>query len=173
MQKSRIGSVFVLLVFCLFAFGVFITIMLAASTYQAQNETTMQSQNERILMSYVRTKVRAADTARAIFVGEHHGVNALGIHEVLGEGGYDFVTYIYYYDGWARELFFEYGLHFALGESIAIIETSGITFEDMGNGLIRVVTDAGYMYLYPRTGVGYGLSIADEMDDRLTGGAAW
>ena len=125
--------------------------MLAASTYQAQNEITQQGQNERILLSYVRTKVRAADTAHAIFVGNHHGINALGIHEVLGEERRDFITYIYYYDGWAREVFFEYGLDFAPGESIAIIETTGISFEDAHSGLIRVVTDAGNMYIYPRT----------------------
>ncbi|MCL2365020.1 MAG: DUF4860 domain-containing protein [Defluviitaleaceae bacterium] len=165
MQKSRVGSVFVLLVFCLFAFGVFVTIMLAASTYQSQNETTMQGQNERILLSYVRTKVRAADSARAIFVGEHHGINALGIHEVLGEGEYSFITYIYFYNGWARELFFEYGLDFAPGESIAIIETTGITFEYVDRGLIRVVTDAGDMYIYPRTGIGTTFGIASTGGD--------
>lgn len=152
MQKNIFGSVFVLMVFCLFAFGVFITIMLSASTYRAQTDITLEGQNERILLSYVRTKVRGADSAGAVFVGEHHGINALGIREELG--GRDFVTFIYFYDGWARELFFEYGLAFAPGESIPIIATGSLGFEALPNGLIRVVTDAGDMYIYPRSGIG-------------------
>jgi hypothetical protein len=151
MKKNMFGSVFVLLIFCLFAFGVFVTIMLSASTYQAQNETTTTGQSERIILSYVRTKIREADALNAVSVGSHHGINTLIISETLG--GREYVTYVYHYDGWVREIFFEYGLEFLPGDGIAVMAAGSLWFEELQNGLLRVVTETGKMYISPRGGV--------------------
>jgi hypothetical protein len=148
-QKAKFSSVYVLMIFCLFAFGVFFTIMLAANAYQAQNEITTQGQNERILMSYIRTKVRNADTSAAVFVGQYHGLNALGIRENLG--GYSFITFIYLYNGWVREIFFEEGYYFELGDSTPIIQVDALRFDRVEHGLIRVMTQEGSKYIFPRS----------------------
>ena len=149
MQRSRTDTVFVLLIFCVFATSVFLVLMLGASTYQNMSEISGQGQNERVLLSYIRTKIRNADSGGRIYISSHHGIPALSIGEVLDDRY--FVTLIYLYDGWVRELFHEEGLDFMLGESIPVIRVDSLEFENAENGLIRVSTDYGSMLILPRT----------------------
>ena len=147
--KSRIDTVFVLLLFCVFAVSVFLVLILSGSTYRNMIDISQDGQNERIVLSYIRTKARHIDEGGGITLGDFGGVTALLLQEDLG--GVPFVTRIYWYNGWLHELFHEYGLDFTPDEGIPLLQAESLDFETMDNGLIRVTTGSSSILLYPRT----------------------
>jgi len=152
MQKSRVDTVFVLLIFCVFATSVFLVIMLSGSTYQRMNEITADGQNERIVLSYIRTKIRNADVDGAVVVSDYNGVSALSISEHIEDRV--FITYIYFYDGWVYELFHEQGSSFALDEAVPILQVGSLEFTQIEDNLIQVTTNKGIMLIHPRSTLG-------------------
>jgi hypothetical protein len=146
---KKIDTVFVLAVFSIFAASVLLVIVLSGNAYANITEISDDGQSERILISYIRTKIRATDNANAIFVGTFHGNSALFLEENLN--GREFVTAIYLHDGVVRELFHERGGDFLPEDGVAIIHTATLFFEQADHGLIRVITDIGDAYFFPRS----------------------
>jgi len=151
-NKNRIDTVFVLTIFCIFATSVLLVIMLSGSTYANMTDISHSGQNERILLSYIRTKIRSTDNANAISVGYFHGNSALFLEENLN--GREFVTAIYLHDGVVRELFHERGSEFLPEDGVTIIRTDSLIFEEAEGGLIRVCTDIGEFLIFPRSRMG-------------------
>ena len=150
-KTSKIDTVFVLMVFCAFAMSVFLVLMLSASAYINTADTANYGRNERIALSYVRTKIRAADVAGAVYIGDFGGVTALHLTERFGER--EFVTLIYFYDGWVRELFHEAGLDFepADGTPLFQLDEPGLQFSRGAGSLLRVSTGHDSMLITPRS----------------------
>ena len=151
-KKNKTDSVFVLTVFCFFTVSVFLVIMFAASTYTRITDISRNGQNERIILSYIRTKIRSADSAGAISVGEFHGLSALFIEEFLDER--EFITVIYNYNGMVYELFCEKDSGLLPEDGISIIAVGTLGFEQSNAGLIRAFTENEGFYIYPRSGIG-------------------
>ena len=149
LQRNRVDTVFVLMIFCVFAFSVFLVLMLSASTYSNMTERSQRGQNERIALSYVRTKVRNADSAGAVTLAYFNGVPALSLTEDFD--GVVFLTYIYHYDGHLRELFFRQGDEFTPGDGVPIIRSGELNFSKSAEGLLSVNTDYGSLLLFPRS----------------------
>ena len=148
-MKNRVEGVFVLAVFVGFALCVLLVIMHSAIIYANINEISRDGQNERILMSYIRTKIRSADSAGAVSVGSFDGISALFLEESFH--GREFVTKIFLYDGVARELFVEQGGDFMPADGVPIIPTALLEFEAVEDGLIRVITNIGGFLIFPRS----------------------
>ena len=145
-MSRRVDTVFVLMIFFVFALSVFLVLMLSGSTYQNMNEIAQEGQNERIVLSYVRTKIRNVDS---VSVGAFNGSSALILEEQFN--GRKFITLIYLYDGWVHELFHEQGADFSPADGIPILRTDSLSFEDAENNLIRVTTDFGSLLILPRS----------------------
>ena len=150
-RTSKIDSVFVLMVFCVFAVSVFLVLILSASAYVSTADRANEGRNERIALSYVRTKIRSADTAGAVHIGDFGGVTALHLTEWFDDR--EFVTLIYFYDGWVRELFHEAGFEFepADGTPLFQMDAPGLMFEQLADGLLRVSTAYDAMLIFPRS----------------------
>ncbi|MCL2840036.1 MAG: DUF4860 domain-containing protein [Defluviitaleaceae bacterium] len=146
---NKIDTVFVLMIFCVFAVSVFLVLMLSGSVYRNMTDISTHGQNERIMLSYIRTMVRNNDTAESISVRHFNEISALAIEENIG--GRIFVTYIYLYDGWARELFHESIHDFGPSAGIPLIRTDLLYFEEVESNLIRVSTNYGSMLISPRS----------------------
>jgi len=151
-SHNKVDTVFVLMIFCVFAVSVFLVLMLSGSTYRNIADISSEGRDDRIAMSYIRTKVRNADSAGSIYVSEFHGLSALSLEEYFG--GNTFVTHIYAYDGWIFELFHVAGVEFTPEDGVPIIRADYLSFEEIAGGLIRVSTDSGSLFIYPRSGVG-------------------
>lgn len=149
MTSNKIETVFVLLVFCVFVASVLLVLTFSASAYQNMIYISRDGQDERILLSYVRTKIRNTDSAGGISVGDFHGLPALILREDFG--GNIFLSYIYLYDGWLRELFHEAGQDFMPEAGLPVIRAGSLYFDELENGLIRVSTDYGFLLIYPRS----------------------
>jgi hypothetical protein len=148
-MKNKIDTAFSLAIFCFFAVSVLLVIMLSANTYANINEISGGGQNERILLSYIRTKIRATDNAGAISVGEFFGNSALFLEENLA--GREFLTAIYLHEGIVRELFHEKGLELSPQDGVQILRTDFLNFSEAENGLIRICTNHGSFVILPRS----------------------
>jgi hypothetical protein len=148
-NTGRVDTVFVLLIFCFFAVSVFLVLMLSASTYQNMNEISANGQNERIALSYIRTKVRNTDTQGALTVLNVDGTNVLSLRENIGDR--NFATYLYHLDGWVYEAFIDADDELRLEEGIPMLRVGSLDFEDMEDGLVRIITCGGSMVIYARS----------------------
>jgi hypothetical protein len=137
------------MILCVFAMSVLLVLMLSGRTYKSMADISIDGQNERILLSYIRTKVSNADNANQITVTDFHGLPALSLKEEIGD--YVYVTLIYLYGGWVRELFVRYGDEFYPLEGIRIIRVDSLGFETADNGLIRITTGNKSALIFPRS----------------------
>ena len=150
-RGRSIDTIFVLIVFSIFAFSVLMVLMLGANIYRNINDLSRYEQYEHTALSYVWTKTKNFDNTDSISVGDFNGVSALFINETIG--GTEFRTVIYHHDGWLFELFSEAALDFSIDDGIRIIRTEELFFEEAGNGLIRVTTGRMQLLLSPRGGL--------------------
>ena len=148
-HRQRIDTVFVLIIFCIFAVSVLMVLMLGASIYQNMTEISREQQDERTVLSYIRTKLRSNDDNGRIFVSEWNGINALIYEEELS--GRLFNTVIYHYDGYVRELFSDPDLGLGPQDGTMIMPLDSISFEQADTGLIRVTAGTKVLTLFSRT----------------------
>ena len=152
-RGQRIDTVFVLIIFCVFAVSVLMVLMFGASIYQNMTEISREEHDERTVLSYVRTKVRNDDEAGRIQVGEFHGLPALCFDEDIG--GISYRTIIYHYNGWVHELFSEAELDFQPQAGVPIMELSDLRFEELEYGLIKVSSGTKSLLIFPRGSSAY------------------
>ena len=119
-RGQRIDTVFVLIIFCIFALSVLMVLMFSASIYQNMTEISREEQDERTVLSYIRTKVRNNDTDGNVSVGEFQGLPALYYDEDIG--GIAYRTSVYHYNGWVYELFSEAELDFSPEDGVSVME---------------------------------------------------
>lgn len=146
---NRQRPIFVLIIFCGFAVSVFLVLLLSGSTYLNMVDMSRSGRDERIVLSYIRARIRTNDSADAITIGTFEGLSALILEENLY--GRVFVTKIYLYDGWVRELFHEYGQEFAPSDGVPIIRVGSLSFVDKGSGMMQVSTDYASLLIYQRS----------------------
>jgi len=149
-RGRNIDTVFVLIVFSIFAVSVLIVLMLGASIYRNINDISRDGEQEQIALSYVWTKAKNFDDSGSISVGDFNGIPALFIDETFGD--YEFRTAVYAYDGWLRELFSDITLDFSPESGTRISEVDDLKFESVDNGLIRVVSGDRSLLLTVRSG---------------------
>ena len=148
LRGRSIDTVFVLIVFSIFAFSVLMVLMLGANIYRNINDISRFEQNEHTALSYVWTKTKNFDEAESIGIGDYHGVTALFIDEIIG--GAEYRTVIYHYNGWIYELFSEASLDFTIDDGIQIMMIDDLLFEEVNNGLIKVTTGKMSLLISPR-----------------------
>lgn len=104
-NAHSIDTVFVLVLLCTFAVAVLMVLMLGASSYKSAAAAVEQNYETRTAAGYIAEKVRHSSTEGSIGTGVFDGRSALLLaQEADGE---TYITYIYCYDGWIRELFTE------------------------------------------------------------------
>ena len=144
-------TVFVLIVFSIFAFSVLLVLMLGAGVYRNVNDISREGQQEYTALSYIWTKTKNFDKDGSIYVSDFHGVPAIFIDETIGDT--EFRTAIYYYDGWLYELFSDVSLEFYPENGMRIIGTEKMSIREVENGLIEVVSGDRTLLLTPRSGL--------------------
>ena len=152
-RGQRIDTIFVLIIFCIFAVSVLMVLMFGASIYQNMTEISREDHDERTVLSYIRTKVRTSDEGN-LYVGEFQGLPALCYDEEIGEVLYH--TFIYHYNGCVYELFSEADLDFYPEDGTKIMELDDLSFEALDNRLIKVSAGTKQLLLFPRSTADYG-----------------
>lgn len=147
-RGQSIDTVFVLLIFCIFAASVLAVLMLGGSIYKNIADISQQGYDERTCLSYVWSKIKNGDEAGKISIGDFNGQNVLMLREEYD--GVAYQTIIYYYDGWVRELFFEEGLDFTPEDGTPVIATTSLSFTQLENGLIKAKSGGDILLISPR-----------------------
>lgn len=147
-RGRRIDTIFVLLIFCVFAISVLMVLLLSANTYKNVTELTREGYTDHSVLSYIWTKVKNGDDTGLVYIGDFNGSPALFIDEKYGETLYQ--TAVYQYDGWLYELFCEAGLELYPDDGSQIIKLDDLKFEQLENGLIKVSSGNSSLLLFPR-----------------------
>jgi len=140
LKRGRsLDTIFVLIVFSVFAFSILMVLMLGAGIYRNIHEISRGGENERFVLSYVRTKAITSDNLGGFSVGEFDGSSALFIYEMIGER--QFRTVIFSRDGWLNELFADATLDLSGAVGMRVTPIDYVQFEEVSHGLIRVSTE--------------------------------
>lgn len=133
--KHHMEGLMVLLLFGVFAVCVLTVLLTGANVYRRITERDQAAYDRRTCVQYVATRVRQADCLDAVSVSEFGGQTALEIRESID--GVEYLTRVYYYDGYLRELFSaaDVELEPEAGEEIMEAQGLELTLED---GLLTV-----------------------------------
>jgi hypothetical protein len=148
-NKHRIDTVFVLVVFVVFAASVLMVLMLGGDIYKNTTILTSDGYDERTVLSYIWAKVKHSDAAGSIFLDEYEDIIML-VFEHEDIYGRLRLTLIYYIDGWLYELNMRAAVFPGLAAGQRIIRTMPLHFDDAGDGLIRATVDGRCVLIYPR-----------------------
>ena len=144
-STAKLDSVFVVVVFCIFAASVLMVLMLGSEAYQNTSGIINENNDERTALSFIWSKVKNCDAAGSVYIGEFDGLSTLFLDEMIE--GYTFQTLIYFYNGWIYELFTEAGFYFYPEDGTRVVRAGGLEFTELQDGLIKASTDAGSLIL--------------------------
>ena len=111
-------------------------VVLASGSYSRQVHTSEDSYTSCTALSYVTEKLHQADNSDAIDAGTFDGQDAILIRQEYS--GQSYVTYLYAYDGYLRELFIKEGVAASAGDGREILATDGFSFEESRDGLFHL-----------------------------------
>ena len=135
-ETHRIDSIFIMLLFFLFALTAFVLIMIGVRQYKATANAMDYNYEIRTVTSYLREKTRQNSSNSSISIETIDDTNALCLKNTLNNTIYN--TYIYYYDGSLREMYIQDGTPFTLNLGQQIVTISGFDMVKTDDGLIIV-----------------------------------
>lgn len=130
-------SLAALLLLVIFTTCVLMVLFFGADAYSRLTQRDQVSYNNRTAVQYIATRVRQGDSLGNVTLGNFDGVDALVL-----DAGEEYVTRLYCYDGYLRELYAAADLPMnpADGEQVLAAEDMRLSLE---NGLLQVeLTDA-------------------------------
>lgn len=138
---NTVDSIFVLVLFAVFAIAVLFVLMSGAGVYKDAKSVMTERFQERTCLAYITAKVNHYDEEGSVFVTEIDGVPALGLKEEMG--ALSFVTYIYGFDGSVREIMVEDGYDFSLSDGMVIVDADNLSFKQDGSLILVSCTGEG------------------------------
>lgn len=134
-QPHIIDIIFVLALLGLFALSSLFLITAGSEIYHNTIENMQTNYELRTSTSYLSEKIRHAPNAELISLKD---TEALALYDYVGETQY--VTYLYYYDGYIRELHVAADTDLgnamlAAGQKISKLDS--LSFEQLSDGIIR------------------------------------
>ena len=135
-RNHSIAGMFVYLLLGIFAVMSLALVLLGIRTYSAAAEKTRLHNTERILTSYVRTQLRATDSADAVYTEQLEGVPVLTVRHDWEDETY--FTRVYVYEGRLCEQFTSEEIEFEPENCEPICDCASFT-PAVGNGLVTLV----------------------------------
>lgn len=154
--QGNISGLAALMVFGVFALCILLVLLTGADRYQRLNLRDQSAYSHRTAVQYVATRVRQADKAGALSVGQLGGADALFIAEEYD--GVSYVTCVYCYEGTLRELFTFADEPLAPEDGEILLPLQGLELELDGQLLTARLTDETgemqHLNLFLRSGEG-------------------
>ena len=136
-SKTHIEGLLVLVLFCVFAICILSVLLTGAEAYGRLVDSQHASYEKRTVPQYIATKIRQTDVSGAVSIGDFGGVEALELVELPEK---EYVTRIYCYDGYLRELFSTVTGNFEPEAGEKILEAQQVDFVLDDNCLSVFVT---------------------------------
>lgn len=123
MKKRDMTGLLALLVFAVFMVSVLLVLLSGADTLKRINHRDRRSYHQRTAVQYISTRIRQADSAKAVSCHNADELNTLVLTERIE--GVDYETRIYCCEGYLREMFCEKGSQLPpeFGEEILPMES--------------------------------------------------
>ena len=133
---AKKDTVFVMLLFALFCFTAFVLVMIGVKQYKLTADSMDYNYEVRTATSYLREKTAQNDSGSGIEVQDIDGTQAICLTNTINDK--DYYTYIYYYDGYLRELFVADDSVYSMESGQQIIELSGMDITENSLGFVEV-----------------------------------
>ena len=147
-NASKITDLLALTVFAAFAVCLLIVLLFGAQLYQNLVQRGEESFRQRTATQYLRTRVQQAEH---ISLSDFQGCEALAIREEID--GISYVTRVYFYEGFLRELFSAESAALAPGDGEKIMPAESLDFQ-IADDLLTAVVDGQAVVLQLRGKVG-------------------
>lgn len=143
MKRNSFSGDFVigLLLFCVFTGAMLMALVSGAGAYKDISAEMEAQYSERTCVSYITAKLRHFDSLGAISVGKIQGMDVIMLTEE--ENGTECITYIYYYDGYVRELYCEKDMDFDPEAGLSVISAEALSAEEPEDNLIKIECVSG------------------------------
>lgn len=134
-SSHRLTGLLPLLLFAVFAACVCTVVLTGADGYRELVRRDSDAYTERTASQYIAVKIRQSEHPGAVTVGEFGGQSAILLRQNIN--GQEFVTRLYCYDGWLRELFSlaDSGMSPEDGEKLLVLNDLSAVLND---GLLTV-----------------------------------
>ncbi len=133
--KHQIDSLLTLLLFGVFAVCILSVLLTGAKVYRNLTQRDREAYDRRTCIQYIATKVRQAENAQSVHVEQFGDGDALAFSQELD--GDVYLTWIYCYDGWLRELFCYSGGEFSPADGELVLEAERLEL-DLTDGLLSI-----------------------------------
>lgn len=140
-QAHHVDVLAALLLLCAFAMCILSVLLAGTRTYRDLTARDREDFEETTQALYVTTKVRQAYSPEEIEVRDEEGVSCLVIRSL--EDGEPYLTRVYQYDGWIRELFTREEYDFSPEDGEKVSESEGLSFDLSGGILTASFADSG------------------------------
>lgn len=150
-KQSRLPDLAVLLTFGIFALCILLVLLGGAKLYRDLTQRDRESFDKRTVCQYLSTRLHQADRENAVCVEDFEGLDALCIRETIN--GKNYLTRIYCYDGYLRELFTPEGGNFSPEDGEKLLKAETLTLSMEGNTL-QLQTGAEHLSVYLRSNQG-------------------
>ena len=147
-NASKITDLLALTVFAAFAVCLLIVLLFGAQLYQNLVQRGEESFRQSTATQYLRTRVQQAEH---ISLSDFQGCEALAIREEID--GISYVTRVYFYEGFLRELFSAESAALAPGDGEKIMPAESLDFQ-IDDDLLTAVVDGQAVVLQLRGKVG-------------------
>lgn len=147
-KERNLSTIAALLLFAVFATGVFAVLLTGAKVYRTLVQRDETVYDSRTCSQYLASKLRQTPTPDAISVSEFGESEALIITQVMEEDTY--VTRIYCHNGWLMELFSVAQGEFSPEDGEKVLPASGLKVTQQGDLLMISVTDGNGEHLQLR-----------------------
>ena len=131
-------AVFALVLFCAFALSMLMVLTTGARAYQDIRDAVENHYSENTCIDYISTKIRHYDAADSVYIDVVGTTAVICLVEEMDAADTEYVTYIYYYDGYVRELFVEEGYEFDPEDGLSVLAVNRLVFDYLGPHLLYV-----------------------------------
>ncbi len=143
-RHTGAGTVASLLLTCVFAITLLMSMTTGAGVYRRVEEQTERGNERRLGLTYMTAKILGADEAGRVECGSFGESGAVYLYEDVD--GLTYETILYVHDGWLMELFCEKGWELEPGDGEQIVQAQRLETAREGNLLRLGYTGASGQY---------------------------
>ena len=139
-DKSIVDMLFLLALFGVFVISALFIVLFGANIYKKTVNDMDANFSARTSVSYITEKIRTNDTDGNVFVLHRNEQDTLALRRITDYGTY--YTYLYYSDGYLREITVADNATFAPETGTPILEATSFGIEEIGPSLLAFhITD--------------------------------
>jgi len=131
--SNSIGSFFILIVFSVFAICSLLLVVIGSNAYGSIVSKIEENNQTRASLNYITNKIRQNDESGAINVVSLEKLDVITIDQTILKE--DYITYIYYFDGYLNELFLKSNSDFIPQDGTKIVSVSTFDVNKQDNML--------------------------------------